>query len=171
MAQGTTHTSTERSASRRTRSKESTANNVLRSDHERVLDMFKQYEDLKRTGADARRKQELAHRICNELKVHTQIENEIYYPKIREMTDRDSLLNEALVEHDSAESLIRQIESMAPDERLYDAKVKVLGEYTRHHIQEEHEEMFPLAHEAGVDTQELGEQLLARKDELQKRLH
>lgn len=144
---------------------------ILKEDHEKVLKMFKDYEKLKSDSGTPAKKQELAYRICEELKVHTQVEEELYYPRVREATDKDSLLNEAQVEHASAEDLIKQIESMSPDDRLFDAKVKVLGEYVQHHIKEEQDEMFPLAKKAEVDTAELGQQLLERKEELKRKLH
>jgi len=152
-------------------SKARTPNAILKEDHERVLKLFKEYEKLKTGSGTPSKKQALAYKICNELKVHTKIEEELYYPRVREATDKDSLLNEAEVEHASAETLIRQLEAMSPDERLYDAKMKVLGEYIRHHIKEEQDEMFPLAKKAGVDTEELAERMLARKEALKKKLH
>lgn len=143
---------------------------LLIEDHEIVLKMFEDYEKLKSKGSGSD-KRELALKICNELKVHTQIEEELYYPKFREQTEKASLLNEAKVEHESAKQLIKQIESMPADEELYDAKVKVLGEYVKHHIKEEQNEMFPLAKKAGIETPELADEMLERKEALKKKLH
>lgn len=143
---------------------------LLIEDHELVLKMFKDYEDLKSKNSNSE-KQKLAMKICEELKVHTQIEEELYYPRMREQTDEVSMLNEAKVEHDSAEQLISEIESMSGDEELFDAKVKVLGEYVKHHIKEEQNEMFPAAKKAGIETPELAHELLERKEELKKKLH
>lgn len=147
------------------------ANELLDADHERVLDMFRHYETLESEAADAARRGELAERICTELKIHTKIEEDIYYPRVREAIGEKALLNEAIVEHQTAKQLIEQIESMQPDDPLYDARVKVLGEYVRHHIREEREEMFPKAKRAELDTIELANDLRERKRDLQQTLH
>ena len=149
---------------------EKTPSALLIEDHEIVLKLFKDYEKLKSKGS-ASEKRDLALKICAELKVHTQIEEELYYPKLREHADQASLLNEAKVEHESAEQLISEIESMSPDETLYDAKVKVLGEYIKHHIKEEQNEMFPAAKKAGIETPELADEMLERKEALKSKLH
>lgn len=149
---------------------ENTPSALLISDHEIVLKMFKDYEQLKRNGSAAE-KRDLAAKICAELEVHTQIEEELYYPRLREQSGEAAMLNEAKVEHASARELIAEISTMSPDEALFDAKVKVLGEYVKHHIKEEQEEMFPAARKAGIETPELAGELRARKEELKKKLH
>ena len=101
-----------------------------------------------------------------ELSVHTKVEEEIFYPAVREAIDDEDLMDEADVEHDGAKSLIAQLQAMKPGEDHYDAKVTVLGEYIDHHVKEEHEEMFPKARKAKVDSVQLGEQISARKKEL-----
>lgn len=143
------------------------ASALLKEDHQRVLKMFKDYEDRKGSAE----RQELAARICKELKIHTEIEEAIFYPAVRGAISKASLLDEAEVEHASAKELIRQIEAMQPDDDLYDAKVKVLGEYVRHHILEEEKEMFPAAAKAGIDTPDIAAELRERKEALQKTLH
>ena len=105
--------------------------------------------------------------ICRALKVHTQIEEEIFYPAARGgIPKAGDLLDEANVEHASAKDLIRQLEEARPDDELYDAKVKVLGEYVKHHVKEEQNEIFPMVKKSRLDTRELGEELKRRKDEL-----
>jgi hemerythrin superfamily protein len=160
-----------RAASRRTISGARRANGkgrtqdaiaVLKADHKEVKGWFKQYEKLDDDGE----KGELAQRICQALTVHTQIEEEIFYPEVREETEEDELLDEAKVEHMSAKQLIAEIESMEPGEELYDAKVKVLGEYVNHHVEEEEGELFPKVRKSDLDLKEIGERLKARKDEL-----
>ncbi len=98
--------------------------------------------------------------------VHAQIEEEIFYPAAYEALDDDDLLDEAEVEHASAKYLIAQIEASSPSEPLFDAKVKVLGEYVDHHVQEEEKEMFPECRASDMDLKALGEQLRARKKEI-----
>lgn len=160
--QGTTHTGTTAGKGLAT----GKASGLLHEDHVRVQDMFKEYKT-----ADASRKQELAGKICSELKVHTRIEEELFYPSFRDASNQMDLVNEAEVEHASAKQLIKEIESMQPDDRLYDAKITVLGEYVNHHIREEENEMFPQAEKAGIDTAEMADQLKQRKQELQQQVH
>ena len=139
---------------------------LLQRDHADVKKLFKQYEKLADAEADGEERQALATQICQMLTVHATIEEEIFYPAAREAEVEDDLLDEAEVEHASAKDLIAQIQSMSPDDELYDAKVTVLGEYVDHHVQEEEGEMFPKARRAKVDLVGLGEQLKARKEEL-----
>lgn len=124
--------------------------------------MFEQYE--KTEGDDE--KQALAMQICKALTVHARIEEEIFYPAAYEALDDDDLLDEAEVEHASAKDLIAQIEASSPAEPLFDAKVKVLGEYINHHVEEEEGEMFPECRSSDMDLKALGEQMRARKAEL-----
>ncbi len=135
---------------------------LLKADHREVKAMFQQFE---KTEEDAE-KQALAAKICAALKVHAQIEEEIFYPAAYEALEEDDLLDEAEVEHASAKDLIAQIEASSPEEPLYDAKVKVLGEYVDHHVQEEEKELFPECRDSDMDLKALGEKLRARKEEL-----
>lgn len=140
------------------------ATQLLAADHRKVEELFESYE--KARGED--RKRELAQQICLELKVHAQIEEEIFYPAVKGAVEEE-LLNEAYVEHDGAKVLIQEIEAGGPDEAFYDAKVKVLSEQIEHHVYEEermNDSMFAQARKAGVDMDALGEQLMARKQEL-----
>jgi hypothetical protein len=104
--------------------------------------------------------------ICHELTIHTQLEEEIFYPTVREVIDAEDVMDEALVEHGSAKELIEALEQMAPGDALFDAKVTVLGEWVRHHIREEQNEMFPQVRDSDLDLNELAERLRARKEEL-----
>lgn len=137
---------------------------LLKADHAKVDAMFEKYE-----SARAPQKESLVREICLELKVHTQIEEELLYPALREAAkqgdDADDLLDEAQVEHNSAKTLIAELEDGSPGDELFDAKVKVLGEYIRHHVKEEHSDIFPLVRQR-LDVNELGEKLAARKAEL-----
>lgn len=140
------------------------ATQLLAADHRKVEELFESYE--KARGEDRKRK--LAQQICLELKIHAQIEEEIFYPAVKGAVDEE-LLNEAYVEHDGAKVLIQEIEAGGPDEAFYDAKVKVLSEQIEHHVYEEermNDSMFAQARKAGVDMDALGEQLMARKQEL-----
>ena len=135
---------------------------LLRADHQLVQGLFDKFE--KTRGDD--RKAALAEQICNELTVHAQIEEEIFYPAARETIRDEDLIHEATVEHQSAKDLIAQIEASDPSDELFDAKVKVLGEYIKHHVREEQNELFPQVRKTKLDLKELGQRLMARKDEL-----
>ena len=162
-----THTSTARSlsatrASQRRPARAQDAIQLLRADHRKVQDLFDQFE--KARGDD--RKAELAQEICSELKVHAQIEEEIFYPAAREALKEQDLIDEAAVEHASAKELIAQIEQSHAGDELFDAKVTVLGEYIKHHVKEEHNELFPKLKKTKLDLKALGEQLAERKEAL-----
>jgi hemerythrin superfamily protein len=139
---------------------------LLSTDHAEVKQLFAQYEQLVDDEADDEERQALAEQICTMLTVHAAIEEEIFYPAAREALDEQDLLDEAEVEHASAKDLIAQIQEMDPDEELYDAKVKVLGEYIAHHVKEEETEMFPQCKSAKMDLAALGAELAERKEEL-----
>jgi len=137
---------------------------LLAADHRKVEDLFASFE--KASGAAA--KEKIVRQICTELKVHSQIEEEIYYPAIRGKVEEDAL-DEAYVEHDSAKLLINELEAADPDEAYYDAKVKVLNELIEHHVEEEEKQrdnLFQQTRAAEIDLKALGAQLQARKDKL-----
>ena len=117
--------------------------------------MFRQYE---KTGS-AERKSALVEKICSALEAHTAVEEEIFYPAVREAMRDEDLMDEADVEHDSAKALIAQLRAGHPGDDHYDATVMVLGEYIRHHVKEEHGEIFPKARKAKVDLKALGERM------------
>ncbi|MFL6660258.1 MAG: hemerythrin domain-containing protein [Massilia sp.] len=144
---------------------EQDAISMLTQDHENVRALFEKYDQLSDRSRASKKK--IATQICLELTKHSTVEEEIFYPAVRASADdAEDLVDEAIVEHASAKELIAQILSMAPDEDLYDAKVKVLWEQIEHHVEEEEEQMFPKAQEAKLDLVALGEAIEARKAEV-----
>jgi hemerythrin superfamily protein len=145
---------------------------LLKADHQKVKGLFKQFKQLKQDEGSGAEKTELVTEICEEVKLHTQLEEELFYPAVREaitgdeLEEGEDLMDEALVEHAAAKDLIAQLEEMDPDDELYDAKVTVLSEQIDHHVKEEEGEMFPKAKRAKLDKQSLGAQMAARKLEL-----
>jgi hemerythrin superfamily protein len=140
---------------------------ALMDDHRKVKQMFKQFESEK----DQRKQMGLVAGACIELTIHTKIEEELFYPFLRDQAPEvfGDLLNEALVEHASAKELVSQLKDSTPGEDdLYDAKFTVLGEYVNHHIKEEEGELFPKVISKKIDLRELKEQLERRKEELTK---
>jgi len=135
---------------------------LLKADHREVEGWFDDYEDASSDDEKA----ELAAKICGALKVHAQVEEEIFYPAARDATKDDDLLDEATVEHAGAKDLIAQIESMSVGDDLYDAKITVLGEQIRHHVKEEETELFPEVRKSEMDLDAVGAELAARKAEL-----
>lgn len=137
---------------------------LLRADHKEVSELFDEFEKTR----SRTRKKELATQICNELTVHAQIEEEIFYPAAKQALKDKDLVAEAIVEHATLKDLISQIEAddEDADSEMYDAKVKVLSEYVKHHVAEEQNEMFPQVKATHLDLVELGAQLAARKEEL-----
>jgi hypothetical protein len=137
---------------------------LLKSDHRKVEDLFVQYEAAKDDGD----KKELASQICMELKIHTMIEEEIFYPALRGKIE-DDMIDEAYVEHDGAKVLINDIGAGRPGDEFYDTKVTVLSEQIKHHVHEEEMPdigMFAQARASGIDLLALGAELKARKQEL-----
>jgi hemerythrin superfamily protein len=135
---------------------------MLMADHKKVKKLFADFDKLKDEGSDED-KAAIVDQICNELKIHTELEEEIFYPAVRKAIDDSDLMDEALVEHAGAKDLIAQLEGASPDDDLYDAKVTVLGEQIDHHVKEEEGDMFPKAKKAKVDTEALGATMLKRK--------
>jgi hypothetical protein len=156
-------TKTRSGRKRRTGRRDPLAVSLLKKDHRQVEDWFDEYEQLE---AD-REKLELFNKIALALKVHTTIEEEIFYPEERGDVEED-MLDEAYVEHDGAKKMIAEIEAMKPGDEFYDAKVKVLGEYIKHHVKEEEQPggIFAQAKKGDEDLDAMGERLKARKDEL-----
>ncbi len=147
--------------------KQKDACDLLDADHKAVKKMFSEFEELTEARGNTREKKRvLAEKICRELTVHAQIEEEIFYPGIRNAIRDELMMSEAEVEHDSAKQLIAQIQAMEPGDALYDAKVMVLGEYIDHHVKEERNEMFPKARATKVDLVKMRDALQARKEEL-----
>ena len=137
---------------------------LLKADHRKVENLFATYENAR--GSERKRK--LAEEICNELKIHTLIEEEIFYPALKGKIEAE-VLEEAYVEHDGAKVLINDIVAGSPDEEFYDAKVKVLQEQIEHHVKEEErpaEGMFAQARAADVDLVALRDAMLTRKQAL-----
>jgi hemerythrin superfamily protein len=135
---------------------------LLRADHKLVSELFAQFEKARSPSV----KKKLVGQICTELTVHAQIEEEIFYPAVKLALKDKELVPEATVEHATLKDLIAQVKDVEASGEMYDARVKVLSEYVKHHVKEEHNEMFPKARASKLDMIELGAQLVARKQVL-----
>lgn len=138
---------------------------LLKADHRQVEEWFEEFEKSNRKAT----KKKLADQICQALAVHTEIEEEIFYPAFIDATQDEDLHHEAIVEHNGAKKLIEEIEGSTPEDEYYDAKVKVLSEMIKHHVKEEEQPggMFTEAKKSEMDLIELGAQMAARKSELE----
>jgi hemerythrin superfamily protein len=137
---------------------------MLKADHRKVEGLFKKAEKAK-AGA----KEKLVEQICNELIIHTMLEEEIFYPACRGEDVEEDKMDEAQVEHDGAKVVINDLMEAGADSPMYDAKVKVLSEYIKHHVKEEEKArtgVFAEAKRKGVDVVALGAQIKTRKQEL-----
>jgi len=170
MATAQTKSSSSRARSgrrRRTGRRDPLAVSLLKKDHRDVEGWFDEYEQLE----DDEEKLELFNKIALALKVHTAIEEEIFYPEERGDVEED-MLDEAYVEHDGAKKMIAEIEAMQPGEEFYDAKVKVLGEYIKHHVKEEEQPggIFAQAKKGDQDLEAMGTEIKARKEQLMRKM-
>ncbi|MEO7241571.1 MAG: hemerythrin domain-containing protein [Variovorax sp.] len=143
-------------------SKPQDATALLRSDHQKVSALFEQFEKAR----SAKRKKEIVAEICTELTIHTQIEEEIFYPAVQAALKDHELVPEANVEHGAVKDLISQVRNAEPGGDVYDARVKVMSEFVKHHVKEEQNEMFPKAKKTKLDMMALGAQMATRKKEL-----
>ena len=135
---------------------------LLRADHKKVAELFTDFEAARSPA----KKKKLVSQICIELAVHAQVEEEIFYPAVKKALKDKELVPEATVEHATVKDLIAQVEGIEPDGEMFDAKIKVLSEYVKHHVKEEHGQMFPKAKATKLDMLALGAQLAARKEVL-----
>ncbi len=139
---------------------------LLRDDHKRVKDLFKQFED----ADDRRSKGAIVDQALTELEIHAEVEEEIFYPAVRREADpEDGMMDEADEEHHVVKILIAELRKMTPTASHYDAKFTVLAENVKHHIDEEESEMLPKAAELGTARmEELGATMEQRKLQLMK---
>jgi len=137
---------------------------MLMHDHDVVERAFRDFESMDRGDLEACR--QLIRSVCEELKAHSTLEEEVFYPAVRDAIGDEEIINEAAVEHETARMLIEQLENMEADDPNYFATFTVLGEYVKHHIKEEESRMFPQARKSGLDFGSLAQRMRSRKDEL-----
>ncbi len=143
-----------------TKTRDATA--LLKADHQLVASLFADYEITNSTN----KKKQLVEQICKKLSIHAQVEEKFFYPAVQKALKDHELVPEATVEHATLKDLIAQVKDIEPDGDMYDAKIKVLSEYVKHHVKEEESEMFPEAKSTKLNLMELGAQITQRKAEL-----
>ena len=139
---------------------------LLREDHQKVQDLFEEFE-----GADNRSRQRIVDQALTELEIHSKLEEGLIYPAIRDALDEDDMMDEALEEHHVVELLIKELRKMGPKDERYKAKFTVLAEMVKHHIEEEESEVLPQAEETDIDMAELGQEAMALKEKLMSKMH
>jgi hypothetical protein len=139
---------------------------LLDADHLLVHSLFERYRDLVRTKAAAPDRRALAEEICMELTIHAKLEDELFYPAVREVLRDDDLVDEAEEQHGSAREFIAQILTGSPEDELYDAKVAVLAGYVERHVRQEREQVFNRLLASGLDLHALAASIATRKEEL-----
>lgn len=139
---------------------------MLMEDHRKVQKMFKAFEKTEDHGEQER----LASEICNELSVHADLEEQVFYPAARDALEESDVIDEAEVEHHVARDLIEKIRQSRPQDSEYCAMVTVLGEYVNHHIEEEEKELFPQVKRSDLDLDSLAEDMQQRKHELREQM-
>jgi hemerythrin superfamily protein len=137
---------------------------LLKEQHDKVKKAFKEFEKFDREDTEGQ--QQLVQSVCEDLKLHTTLEEELFYPAAREAIEDEDLLNEAQIEHETAKMLIEQLENMGPDDPNFHATFTVLGEYVMHHVKEEEGEMFPQVKKTDLDLEDLGSRMRSRMEEL-----
>lgn len=139
---------------------------LLDADHLAVHALFQSYRELVRTGAPALQRRALAEELCMELTIHARLEEEIFYPAVREALRDEDVVDEAEEQHGSQREFVAQILATSPDDELYDARVAVLADYVERHVRQEREQVFNRALAARMDLQALARSITIRKEEL-----
>jgi hemerythrin superfamily protein len=143
---------------------------LLKHDHDEVDELFRHFEEIK-DGGDDEEKENLVTQICDALRIHAQIEETIFYPAARKALPEEEgkdLLDEAAVEHQTLKDIVGRLEAAPTSDPLYDAGVKVLSEYVKHHVNEEENQLFPKLRSSDMDLDAIGRQLAERKRQLQR---
>jgi hemerythrin superfamily protein len=135
---------------------------MLHEDHQKVDKLFKQFDKAE----DEQECGQIAETVCTELEVHATLEEELFYPAVREAIEETDLIDEANVEHQTLKNLIAEIKKLLPSDPKHAAHVKVLGEYVRHHVKEEEGQIFKQVKAAKLDVEAMGQEMRARKAEL-----
>ncbi len=137
---------------------------ALKSDHRQVQELFTKFQD-----ADKRGRTEIAEETLTALEVHTTLEEELVYPAIADVIEDEDLVDEAKEEHHVAKLLIKELRKMDAAADEFAVKFKVLGEIVGHHIEEEEAELFPQAQEGELETEELSQEVMERKEKLMRK--
>ena len=139
---------------------------LLSDDHQKVLELFDRFEAALEEEAEDEL-EDIAHEICDELEIHAELEEEIFYPAAAEHAELVTLVEQAQQEHDDVKAMIEEIRAASADDGELEGLMQRLQEAVETHVREEENVMFPQAEELLEDRlEELGERLARRKEEL-----
>lgn len=139
---------------------------LLDSDHLAVHGMFQSYRELVRRHAGVLQRRALAEEICLVLAIHAKLEEELFYPAVRETLGDDEMVDDAQEQHGSLRELVGRVLATPAEDELYDARVAVLAEYVERHVRNEREQVFNRVLASGLDLRSLGRSIAVRKEEL-----
>jgi iron-sulfur cluster repair protein YtfE (RIC family) len=142
---------------------------LLCADHQHVIELFAEFRHIK-DHCTLAEKEVLVQEICSELLLHTELEEEVFYPAIRDVLQDDMLMDEAEFEHANAKDVIEELEALNPSHPSYNAKVVVLGENIERHMREEQTVVFPKVKKSRLDLQALGEEMMHLRSAKQTQL-
>jgi len=142
------------------------AMSLLKEDHQKVKKMLGELESTTERGVKTR--EELFTKVKQELVVHEAIEEEIFYPALKQHPKTKEITLEAYEEHHVVNTVLAEIEGVSYDDEKWGAKFKVMKENLEHHIEEEEGVMFKQAKQVFDEDElaQLGESMMARKEEL-----
>jgi hemerythrin superfamily protein len=141
---------------------------LLKADHQKVKKLFEQLDSITKQGASDSEKGALVAKIRDELSVHESVENEVFFPAVREVLRKRDVLQEATEDQEEAGDAIQALSDLKPGDSGYDKKLTELGSKIAAHAAEEERDVFPQVENSNVDTEALGEKMTARKKEIQK---
>ena len=140
---------------------------ILQADHDHLRKLFAEFQrHLGRDDADMAAKETIVREACDLLEIHTQLEEEIFYPAIRKALREEQLMDQAQIEHDTAGELMDDLKKLSSDDEIFDAKFIVLSEIATLHMKKEEKEIFPLVRSAKLDMFALGRKILLRREVL-----
>ena len=138
---------------------------MLKADHKKVKKAFKDFEKMD-PQEDPQECQALVEHTLGEIEVHAELEEQLFYPAARGAIEEEDLIDEAEVEHMTAKVLIQQLKGMGAQDEKFAATFKVLGEYLKHHIEEEEGEMFKQLTASGADWRTVLEEMQSQRERL-----
>jgi hemerythrin superfamily protein len=141
---------------------------LLTADHQKVESLFQEFSELDSSGAPIKAKAEVVREICSELAIHEQVENEVFFPAVRDVLRKEDVFKDAIIEQNDACEVVSELAELNPRDPFYSYRVRELGEEIKEHAEDEEIEFFPVVQAAAIDTRTLGTAVQARKEELEQ---